>query len=53
MLKVFNSFAVLATAATSKSLSGFEKRYAAMNDLMNSDIVPPPLADNSTYGNTE
>lgn len=53
MQSVFSSVAVLATAVASKNLSGFEKRYAAMNDLMNGSVLPPPLADNSTYGNTE
>ena len=49
MLKTFSSLAMLFTAANSKRLSPIEKHYAAMNG----DVISPPLADNSTYGNTE
>ena len=49
MLKVVSSLAVLVMAVNSHRHSAFEKHYAAMN----SGILSPPLADNSTYGNTE
>ena len=54
MLKVFSSLAMLAMAVTSRRLSSVERHYAAMNQQMaNGDVISPPLADNSTYGNTE
>lgn len=49
MLKIVSSLAMLAMAVNSRRHSAFEKHYAAMN----SGIISPPLADNSTYGNTE
>lgn len=48
MLKVISSFAMLFMATSSRRLSALEKHFA-----MNGDVIAPPLADNSTYGNTE
>lgn len=49
MLKVFGTLASLAFAANAVKSSNWEKIYSQTNG----NVLSPPLADNSTYGNTE
>ena len=47
MLRVFSALATLAFAADASKSRNWEKTYR------NGDYLSPPLADNSTYGNTD
>ena len=50
MLRIVSTLATLAFAAkAAKPADHWEKLYAHTNG----NVMSPPLADNSTYGNTE
>lgn len=49
MLRIVSTLATLAFAANAAKPTSWEKLYAKTNG----NVISPPLADNSTYGNTE